>query len=1542
MPRRLGLLVAIVAFAMSASSANAIVVPINPPPGFSPFGALHDLAARIIEDTEHIVASIERAAGNLIPGPSPSYTAAAAAPVSEPAVAPAPPANNPPLTQSTTTVTAAEQPIVAAAIIPSTQSGGDALSARLASLTSIVGNVLALLPSLENQEPQSDDVSVQSQIDALSREIAQTNQIGALSNVTIENPTVQGGISGLTAADIPTLDYLPLAGGSLAGNLSISGNATTSGAAYVAGNLGIGTSTSQDALALNGSAYLASITAPLNATNRLYANAGNLYWSGSLLGGASTGNWTSDGTNVWRSGGAVGIGTSSPFATLSVVGSGYFTGGLTAANASTTNLSVSGNSILGNATSTSLFSPVADFTNGIISTLNASVANLVGLTATNATSTNLGVSGTGYFAGPVGIGTTSPSRLLTLDSSSATGTILRMSNTSAGGHVYDFLETGSANTGGAGRLDFFDSTENAARLSIAANGNVGIGTTSPLQALSVNGNEALDGGLAIQSNGISTLTDLQGTSQYMFNSWAPRLWQLADGTSLNPVTTSGATFKISRTEAVASSTCNYNNVDNECNAALLVESNSAATAASSSMQTAAVVGLATGQPIGTDVVGITGEGDLIGAGTGIGTGAYFEGRRDTSTGSALGAEVRVENNTNTPGSYNPNGFSNTQGLWITTSSSPSPEPSSGGIDFGGIGGSQFITGIGFTAGSVATTTIRDDTSSVTSLEVNGTHTYGLLIGPTAGTVGIGTTNPSYELDVATSSYIQARFEGANGNGGGINIDNSSGGQQSLIQLLDGGHLEFQIGKQTNNSFFLYDASNTRNFFTYAPTTGNLVLNPTIGNVGVGTTTPGSPLSLAGIANFTTATSTFYSTGGISLTTGCYALNGTCLTLGSFSGTLAVNQGGTGSTTLSGILKGTGTGSILSAVAGVDYQAPITAGTGLSFSGNTLNDYWTLNGSNNLYNNNSGTEIGINNSSPSYSLDVGGFINTGASYGFKQAGNTVLAASSTIFSTFGGIGAGAGVIANATSSSVTSGVDSTAFGYQALNSATTSSDNTALGYQALKGSGSGTFSAVAGENTAVGSLALRQLTAGNVDTALGYQALSQDTTGSNSVAMGVFALGNDTTGGGNVAVGRNALLQNQTGSNNTAVGLDAGQGVSSNSFSNNVLFGYQSGGGLSTGSNNIFIGTNTASTTSTGSNNTAIGYDIALPSINGSNQLDIANLIFGTGVTGQGTTVSTGQIGIGTTTPYSTLEVWGPDTASSTPAFNVVNNASTSEFTVFDGGNAELAGNLSQNSDQRLKTNVQSLDASSSLSLIDQLNPVTFNWIDPNRGTTLQLGFIAQQVEQVFPNLVSTTSPTALTPDGTLSLNYIDLISPIVSAIQALSNEIASIENTLTGFAQSFTTHQLCVDKSDGSPVCVNGDQLAALLASENQSSAGGTSSVSVSNSTSATDTPPVIQINGDNPAIVQVGASYADLGATITGPQADLNLGIQTFFNGVPVSNIVIDTSAVATDTIDYVATDQNGLTTTSTRTVIVEPAATPLPPTASASSTAATSTVSD
>jgi hypothetical protein len=76
------------------------------------------------------------------------------------------------------------------------------------------------------------------------------------------------------------------------------------------------------------------------------------------------------------------------------------------------------------------------------------------------------------------------------------------------------------------------------------------------------------------------------------------------------------------------------------------------------------------------------------------------------------------------------------------------------------------------------------------------------------------------------------------------------------------------------------------------------------------------------------------------------------------------------------------------------------------------------------------------------------------------------------------------------------------------------------------------------------------------------------------------------------------------------------------------------------------------------------------------------------------------------------------------------------------------------------------------------------------------------------------------------------------------------------------------------------------------------------------------------------------------------DLSYRTFINGVLSGNILIDTSQVATDTIDYVASDTWGNTATDTRTVIIEAAPSIISTidastTASSSASASTSTTS-
>jgi Domain of unknown function (DUF5011) len=88
---------------------------------------------------------------------------------------------------------------------------------------------------------------------------------------------------------------------------------------------------------------------------------------------------------------------------------------------------------------------------------------------------------------------------------------------------------------------------------------------------------------------------------------------------------------------------------------------------------------------------------------------------------------------------------------------------------------------------------------------------------------------------------------------------------------------------------------------------------------------------------------------------------------------------------------------------------------------------------------------------------------------------------------------------------------------------------------------------------------------------------------------------------------------------------------------------------------------------------------------------------------------------------------------------------------------------------------------------------------------------------------------------------------------------------------------------------------------------------------------PSIAIQGSNPATINVGDTYTDLGAIVRDDQGH-DLSYRTFINGVLSGNILIDTSQAATDTIDYVATDTWGNMSTSTRMVIIEAASSSSP----------------
>lgn len=106
------------------------------------------------------------------------------------------------------------------------------------------------------------------------------------------------------------------------------------------------------------------------------------------------------------------------------------------------------------------------------------------------------------------------------------------------------------------------------------------------------------------------------------------------------------------------------------------------------------------------------------------------------------------------------------------------------------------------------------------------------------------------------------------------------------------------------------------------------------------------------------------------------------------------------------------------------------------------------------------------------------------------------------------------------------------------------------------------------------------------------------------------------------------------------------------------------------------------------------------------------------------------------------------------------NASSSA--VYANGNVIVSGVVIQNSDIRLKRNLNNLNQS--LARLRLLRGYQYQWKDPSKDQSLQTGLIAQEVEELFPELVKTDER------GMKSVNYIGLVPHLIEAIKELKKE----------------------------------------------------------------------------------------------------------------------------------------------------------------------------
>ena len=101
------------------------------------------------------------------------------------------------------------------------------------------------------------------------------------------------------------------------------------------------------------------------------------------------------------------------------------------------------------------------------------------------------------------------------------------------------------------------------------------------------------------------------------------------------------------------------------------------------------------------------------------------------------------------------------------------------------------------------------------------------------------------------------------------------------------------------------------------------------------------------------------------------------------------------------------------------------------------------------------------------------------------------------------------------------------------------------------------------------------------------------------------------------------------------------------------------------------------------------------------------------------------------------------------------------------------GALNANSDRRLKENITTL-SSGQLAKICALRGVNYTWID-ERATGTQVGLIAQEIQEEYPELVDNGGIT----DGTLTVNYAGLVSPLIEAIKELKTELDAAKARIT-------------------------------------------------------------------------------------------------------------------------------------------------------------------
>ena len=278
------------------------------------------------------------------------------------------------------------------------------------------------------------------------------------------------------------------------------------------------------------------------------------------------------------------------------------------------------------------------------------------------------------------------------------------------------------------------------------------------------------------------------------------------------------------------------------------------------------------------------------------------------------------------------------------------------------------------------------------------------------------------------------------------------------------------------------------------------------------------------------------------------------------------------------------------------------------------------------------------------------------------------------------------------------------------------------------------------NTFVGYQAGSGVTSANSVTCIGSRTGNSTMTGGENTLVGDIAGYSITSGSGNSFIGKGSGQNHTTGTNCVALGV---QSLFSNTTATqNTAVGYQAGNAVTTGGVNTFLGWTAGNNITTGTFNTYIGYTVA-SAANVSYEIVIGNA--GSATTGKGG--NTGFI--------------NPNGGG-----------------VYQGNNSTL---WSITSDERLKKNIvdnsQGLDKISAIQVrnFEYRLPEEITEISPDQAilkTGVQLGAIAQELQQILPECVKQESTGIYTVDADPLIWY------LINSVKELNAKVTALETQL--------------------------------------------------------------------------------------------------------------------------------------------------------------------